>query len=243
LKRCFLQNYRETTSNYPNSTVQTFLWTSLLPWLRRFIDDPIAIFTMFLTLFNILLWGETKKLAKGGRNAIALATKEFIAAHRPKLLVHSVFSNNFGAQAAITTVSARTGPRQETTWKPGEKLRGTISITNSGDSEATIIGSFCSVFTASSELPMIPPFHGQPDNGFLKTGPLPPGADVEGKFSDPGNDTSGHSPVVEMGVYVLGWITYLDGNHVPRRVVFCRRYDRIARRFAPITHPDYERED
>jgi hypothetical protein len=40
-------------------------WLLMSRWISRLIDDPVALFTFVLAISTILLWRETKRLAKG----------------------------------------------------------------------------------------------------------------------------------------------------------------------------------
>lgn len=70
-------------------------------WLAKFIEDPIAVFTALLFVFTAMLWYVTYRLSVDARRssrcqyiqtrqALRLARQEFIATHRPEILIHAL---------------------------------------------------------------------------------------------------------------------------------------------------------
>jgi hypothetical protein len=136
---------------------------------------PITWFTVALVvvggLQGILFWwqlglirdgaADTAKAADAallaGQSAAAsvdLATKDFITTHRLRLRVHNVSVDDFGAKVVDTDIYG------QHVYKPGESLKGTLLVTNIGDSRARINGSYAMVFIGGDILPMRPPIMG-----------------------------------------------------------------------------------
>jgi len=53
--------------------------------------DWAAIATIVIAIFTCCLWFSTRKLWKTTNESVKLGRDEFIATHRPKLRVHSVY--------------------------------------------------------------------------------------------------------------------------------------------------------
>lgn len=94
-------------------------------WLIKLMDDPIALFTLALTISTGLLWLETRRLAKGSIDAANLANKEFVASHRPLLVIHSV---------ALAPLRQDLAPEKQ-------PLRVEFAIVNAGTGVGTVTGS------------------------------------------------------------------------------------------------------
>jgi hypothetical protein len=47
-------------------------------WQERFSEDPIISFTLVLTIFNVLLWRETRRIATGADIALKTAERAFV---------------------------------------------------------------------------------------------------------------------------------------------------------------------
>jgi hypothetical protein len=89
-------------------------------WVGHFLHDYdkeiVALFTAILTLSTIALWWSTRKLWRAGNEQFELARQEFIATHRPRIIVRFI-----------------QGPFQE-----DDRRFIFITFVNIGDSEATI---------------------------------------------------------------------------------------------------------
>jgi hypothetical protein len=53
-------------------------------------SDPIALFNLILAFSTAGLWVANISLSRAGNNQIKLARQEFIATHRPKIVIHAV---------------------------------------------------------------------------------------------------------------------------------------------------------
>ena len=53
-------------------------------------DAVTAVATVFIALFTLTLWLSTKKMMAATKAAVDLASKEFIATHRPKVIVRFI---------------------------------------------------------------------------------------------------------------------------------------------------------
>lgn len=174
--------------------------------------------------------------ANVAKESVGLAKKEFAASHRPKLRVHEIFTERFGAVFGPST------PQGFPMFRPGEPMKGELYVTNIGDTAATIIESNILVFLTEEPLPMRAPFEIATFQRPFRAQRLEPGQTIEGRFVDVKGETANVDPRSTQ-VYVMGQIGYQDDNSVPRRMLFCRQYDGMLRRFVAVDNADYERED
>jgi hypothetical protein len=208
------------------------------------LDDPIALFTLVLAIAaifqlvaNILLWVTT-------RNAVRLGRDEFNASHRPKLRVRN-----------IVVKPAAQGPGQMTLdpFHPGYHISGQFFLSNIGDAAARITESHCEVYWGGinnvgwpDRLPMQRPYEGKDGNNPIAPQTLASGQAVTGLFfSEQPFPVLNWDPQKRSGLFVMGWIEYLDERGIRRRTAFCREYleREGARRFYPVDDPDYEHEE
>src|SRR5439155_17726172 len=59
-------------------------------WWERATTDPVAVFTLVLAFSTIGLWIATVGLYLAGEGQLKLARQEFIATHRPRVIVRFV---------------------------------------------------------------------------------------------------------------------------------------------------------
>jgi hypothetical protein len=203
----------------------------------------IAAFTVILGIFTISVARSTRKAAEASTKAVQTAQAEFVASHRPKLLVRNIVVN------PTRTLDGRELPP----FSANSVIEGQFFIANVGGSRADILDGYCMVFWTREGLPMRRPYEGGTDNlqtlgrtllsgqsiTVLFRGDRPIDADVA--------QTVGHSIARGFRLYVMGWITYADINQDVRRTSFCREYTPTGGfsppRFLPVTDPDYEHEE
>jgi len=185
------------------------------------------IATVVMAIFTVCLWWSTTKLWKTTKEAIDLTQKEFIATHRPKLKVHSICLQWY--------------TEDERPW------RIQCSITNIGESDATITKSNMTFCEIPFFLPTVLPFNDQDHilNGKL----IKPGEYIIGEpsiekkvaealyrktWDQPRRDNK------EMTFYFFGYIDYLDSNGTIRKTAFCRQYNLESQCFTAVQGDDYE---
>ncbi len=180
-------------------------------------DDPITRYTLWLVIFtgllfvcNVLLWLYTRKAANAAKKSIDLAREEFIATHRPKLRVHTVF------------------------WI-GDQIECTVG--NIGESTATIKARSLAAKILKEPLHGILPYGesllGEKtiECGVSITQQLP--FDTEKTFD-------AVLPNRNEALHFFGYIDYSDSNGILRRVAFCRRYNIETQNFTVVQNEDYE---
>jgi len=58
--------------------------------IYEYRDAATAIATVFIALFTFTLWQSTKGMMAATRNAVDLARQEFIATHRPRMILRYI---------------------------------------------------------------------------------------------------------------------------------------------------------
>ncbi|MBZ9706928.1 hypothetical protein LB543_09370 [Mesorhizobium sp. ESP7-2] len=197
---------------------------------QRTISDPLALYTGMLTIFTgilgvstILLWVET-------RQSVRLAREEFVASHRPRIVVREV--------------------HEPTTYGPS---MFTISFTlaNVGESRGTVID--CDVFGEFAYTPTfldvprprreprIDPFPDVPSIPLAAGESITMGFPFHDVMTDDDRIQKSSDP---RGLpFFVGRIVYVDDNQVRRNTVFRRRYNPATRRFRAWDDPELEYAD
>jgi hypothetical protein len=189
-------------------------------------EEAIARYNWWLTLFTAILavatmglGGATVGLFFAGRNQLHLARAEFIATHRPKIIVYGVdvklpgdsgndrqvhfrYVNAGDTDALVTTISSRIQVAQKNRPPAGIELH-----------KHTVISS--PILVKSGE------------HGFAIT-----------------PDSVSFINLVRSGqaeiVYCVGAIVYRDKNDIERVTGFCRHYDAHSERWLQVADQDYE---
>ena len=171
----------------------------------------------------------TARLAKSAEDS-------FILTQRPKVIVRNVAV--FGTDPEADLFQTPAG-------RPGEPIKGSIFIANTGTTEAQVISVGCEVFR--HERPLIPPY--AKSDGTVVDFKLPPGKGTEWPFETiPEEVPMSHWALLRehlAPVYVLGRIGYKDKLGTMRSTSFCRRWDVGIKRFRQLNppDPDYEHAD
>lgn len=184
--------------------------------------------------------------AKTGINQVQISREEFIASHRPRLIVRRI---------SVDTVRG-VGTQ--------DILKVEFVVANIGDTKAKIIEMSTRVwFPESSEnWPAIPPYGEStfPDLTLEsgESGPLTHNdtAEMLARFQFQLAATqmqaaaekarllrSGNNADNEPAFLFIGYIEYRDSLERKRRTAFLRQYNFTTQRFDPILHPDYEYQD
>jgi hypothetical protein len=179
--------------------------------------------TLALVLATVLQFGALLWQGWQLRRQIALGQAEFIATHRPRLVLKRI----------------------EVTNVVGTTLGIQCSIANVGDGDGNIIDSRYNLDVSSGR--RFPAPVGQSNFGVHA---LRPGAEVRVSINATLDDGAGavfayleRFPEAERGLYFRGFILYADANDVARRTYFSRRYDSRAQRFLPTDDRDYDYAD
>lgn len=204
-------------------------------WLLVLFNGFLAVFTFGLYRSTKKLWHVTNDQMKITRESLSLAREEFIATHRPRLILRSV---------------AMKGPTDDLVpIEEGKPIMIRWTIVNTGDSPAQIIDSGVTAFVGSKTfddrdlrgrtLELLDKDKIKPGGRTARTYTLT----VEDiKFDNLGSLYSrifaGHS-----AIYFWGFVEYSDLNGTERRTGFCRRYDARAERFTLVADPDHEYAD
>ncbi|MBU6480474.1 MAG: hypothetical protein KGS09_08025 [Nitrospirae bacterium] len=170
----------------------------------------------------------TEKAAIAAEQNVEIARHEFIATHRPKIIVRRFSINKVGDD--------------------GESVDIGYEMVNTGESLATVVCSSTKLWwhTPTKPLPAIPPYAAKIvqsipiETGMLVTVPSQPVTDFEfvaGFEEESDATTTGDR------LFALGYIEYKDTIGKIRRTAFLRRYDFKAKRFDIIPHSDYEYAD
>jgi hypothetical protein len=191
-----------------------------------------ALGTATIALFTIVLAWATSRQARLTRETarliedqIKLARQEFIASHRPLMVVHAV--------RLLEPDSARTPDEQP--------LRAEFRVINAGTSACRVTGS-------AVYLDVLPEI----DRPYLPD--LPPNGLVPQRWYDVGTtdradvgSTDFRGADLFFGTddrpaYLSGWIVYQDNAGRARTTFFCRQCtDRFQRRFVPVDDPECEK--
>jgi len=180
----------------------------------------VAVATVFIAIFTLILAWVTGRLAKSTKTSIELARAEFTATFRPKIIVRRVFQIDSTQEDA---------------------MRVRFSVVNIGGSAAHVFehGKAIESFV---DAPPSPPSTEQ--TAFvLKSGET---RDLEVEI--PGSFQLFFDHYVFSGgpkepqIHLHGFVRYRDGTgETIRETAFLRRYD--GKRFIPSQNSDYEYQD
>jgi hypothetical protein len=191
-----------------------------------------AVATLIIGAFTLVLWLATSTQARlTGKTArliekqIKLAREEFIASHRPIMVVHAV--------RLLDLDSARAHHEQP--------LCAEFRVINAGTSACRVTGSAVYLdILPELDRPYLPEL---PPNGLVPARRYDVGTtdkvlvgttDIRGADLFFGTD--------DRPAYLSGWIVYEDNAGSARTTFFCRQCtDRFERRFVPADDPDCER--
>jgi hypothetical protein len=229
---------QQETSNTYKEDFATFISTIFGPvghFVHRYKDEITAASTAFIAVFTAVLGGFTISLARSTKKAVKTAQAEFIASHRPRLVIREV-------QRLTPADSDRS-----------IELRYVVA--NIGDNDAKIIESHIELQDIRDGI--LRPLQRTEGANRIGLVTLIPGEHI---FREQGSNISLPSLVVSRmvedrqrprvrqpsetrGVYFRGLIIYADKNGVRRRTGICRVYEFKTERFYPLDDPDYEYAD
>lgn len=195
--------------------------------LYEYREFSTAVATVFIAIFTFTLWQSTKRMMRATQSAVDLARQEFIATHRPRVIVRFI-----------------QGPFQE----DGRRLIF-ITFANVGDSEAIIkaIGADLAIWRVDAE-------GGSWESPGLEATPVDLDPVISLKSGQrhtvrvTGRGTWGDTQTfAERSDQILtitqGAIEYRDGNGISRETGFSRTFDRRSRTFRASENPEEEYQD
>lgn len=201
----------------------------------RLTDIFMVLFTAAIAGFTWRLYKSTDNLWKSGEKQIQLAREEFIASHRPRLILRHVTMK---------------GPTDDLVpIEDGKPIIIRWTLVNIGDSPAKIVESGVTAFLGSKIFD-VRDLQGTKletmETGEIKTGGRSARTytmttkDI--KFPNYG---SLYETLIkgDNAIYFWGFIEYADLNGIERRTAFCRRYDPHEERFVIVDAPDHEYAD
>jgi len=195
--------------------------------------DPMSVFTgiiaaltLVLAVSTVFLWVETKRTAEAAAATIDLARQEYIASHRPRLVVRFVSEGRRASEG-------------------GDRPIYFVTVANIGDTEATItgVGADAGLRDKYNKRWIGPGLYtfaeGRPP-------PLPPepillAGEHRSYHLDPmsGTTATGHDDSDTLEACVAGEIVYTDKNGVTRRTGFLWAYDQATKRFVKSEESQY----
>jgi hypothetical protein len=197
-------------------------------WIAGF-TGLLVLVTALLWIFTALLWRSTRSAVRDGSEALKLAEKEFVSAHRPRLILRE----------AISLI--------------GDPESGTIHVNYT---IANVGGTRCWITDCRIGIELVPEigyphFLATPDMSFPNNvpyiGAIVPGQRKTLAFSDPlqrwdANHRKDYA--APAGVHLVGRIIYIDeaGSNIKRHTAFRWRYDRQTQRFHRIWDKENEHE-
>jgi hypothetical protein len=207
-----------------------------ITWLREFTElinyyspSLTAMATIAIAAFTLTLWRATTKQAELTREAVALGNKEFIATHRPRLILRDAFSLISDPQESRITVF--------------------YTIANIGASVCWM--TKCHLGLDFNQAVGYPVFTMTPEMCFPShvpyIGRIEAGEQKQFTFIDPvqvwDHERRGNYTGI-LGLHFVGCITYIDspGSNVTRQMAFRRKYNPQDQRFHRIWESDNEHE-
>jgi hypothetical protein len=181
------------------------------------------IFAAGLVGFTFTLYLATARTADLTNEALRLGRDEFNATHRPRLVIRSI-------RLAIFEI--------------GRPVAIEFTIVNTGDADAILLESNATIAIGPG-LPDLPIYDG--DRLFLLRSVFPSGRiNPVTKIRDiplMPNEYDAVYPKGYSSIYLFGFIRYEHGAGNIRTFAFCRRFERMERRFKVVDDPNYEYSD
>ena len=206
------EKHRQHTETKENKKRSESLFSGLL-----------VLFTGCLVICNILLWIATKKSADAAKESVELVQKAFIATHRPKLRVHSIYLKKINP------------PPEKVVNGSYITYRLNYSIDNIGGSHTTITKESLTFKRLNQPLPI--PLYAVP---LLIKKTIACGESIIESFNVEESLICSNKERGLNDLYFFGHIDYLDNIGTTRRTAFCRRYSRETKRFVKVEDEDYE---
>jgi hypothetical protein len=178
--------------------------TEFQQWWQTVFDKPdayVALFTALLFVSTVALWWSTRGLFRATNHSIKLAREEFIATHRPKIIIHVTEFKHIP--------DSYPDEREN-------KAAASILCFNIGESAAKNVEVRGDIFAGSGfavdvQRPLIKQITELKSGEKLR---------VEIKSDYPAMEVAA-GPRQGRIFYLIGWIAYWDGNQLRRETGFC----------------------
>lgn len=210
-------------------------------WLMYFTGGLVGVGFLQLIVFGLqarrlrqtidemkIATKATEKAATAAERSAEIARHEFIATHRPKIIVRQFSIDKVGDD--------------------GESVDIGYEMVNTGESLATVVCSSLKLWwhSPAKPLPAIPPYA----ESIVQSTPLESGSPVTAPSQHvpdfafvEGFEEGSEATATGDHLFALGYIDYKDTIGKTRRTAFLRRYDFTAKRFDAIHHTEYEYQD
>jgi hypothetical protein len=213
------EGHQETRDAQPKNNV----------WLTKFFCDAkisdllIALFTYGLVgATGWLVWA-TVGLWQATNQSIRLASDEYISTHRPRLTLR---------RARVTMA------------EDGRPFVVGYRIINSGESAANIVKMNATLVFVNGDLPPVPEYDENETTNYLGN---PDAKLVSGQWIETSiktNWNADHNFLISMestGIFLIGFVKYVDDAGIFREMAFCRRHKRGS--FEVFNNEEYEYAD
>jgi hypothetical protein len=196
-------------------------------WAAADVMGAETVIAALALIFLVRTYRETKRTADAAMETARTAHREFIASHRPRMVVRALrlsrpeFFGEGGPSPGVTFVVANVG---ESEGKVTE-VRGGVHIGGDGVPQGLSF-PLCERFTLPTATLA---------SGAGEVFPLNNIAQLEA--ADAARIVTG-----QVGLYYVGEVVYVDGAHITRKTGFCRRYHPGGRRWE-IIQGEYEHAD
>jgi hypothetical protein len=176
---------------------------------KRSSEAISALATIVIAAFTITLWIVGNRQHKAAMRGIALAREEFIASHRPRLHIRTIYNLPFSLDSPITAQ---------------------VILVNRGDTTATIETVRAQIFTKGEGV--------WPDDDVVMDGTAPSYdprmLTGEDRIHVVRSKELRRAINATDEVSILGQIVYRDDNLIVRRTGFLWRLDFASRKFEPV---------
>lgn len=119
------------------------------PGIERWFNDPVAVYTLsltvitfFLTLFTAAMWNVTRKAVRDSAKGLDLANKTYVAAHRPRLRIRGMHKAGFYGMFYRSLVAE------------GGRMECIVTVANIGGSTAFVTKAEFSIFPIKEDEPI-----------------------------------------------------------------------------------------
>jgi hypothetical protein len=182
----------------------------------------------------------TRESNAAAKDATELTRQSFIFAHRPKLIVRTLYMQPEQTTGGMTPIPP---PLSR-----GSRVDGQFYIVNIGDTTATVTEVFADVLLAW-DLPTKRPYEGETGDPMAQI--LRPGQSFPYQFFKEIPLTDEDVTRLQLGaqptphgaaqfLHVVGFVAYTDELKTPRRTAFARKYNMRSAHFEKSDNYDYE---
>lgn len=194
-----------------------------------------AVSTLSIAIFTLTLWLSTRGVLTATKATVELARQEFLATHRPKIIMREAFigAPQEGAQIVVYFQIANVGETTGTIIKSTVGVQVTAGLGLLGQSSVEISDDLGPIRLGPGEATLIK---------FAKDTPTW----EPGKFATRSQPIA-YGPPIEIrhtAIHFYGAFIYVDENEIPRRTVFRRELVPERQRFYRLRdEPDLDYAD